>query len=251
MNEVKDRVALIAGAANDLGEGIGLRLGKNGARLALVDPDSDKLNRLVEKMAGSGFQAEGFVADQGKPSEIKKTVDNVVDKLGAIDILVNCMDFKEFKPVGESSFEDWEALLKMNLSPIFLFCEEVAPRMVAGKYGRIINLSDINYIGMPGKAAYAAVKSAVFGFTRALALELAKHAITVNTVVKGDMQQAGVELSEEDLSRAVGPIAVKHLGSPDDVAYAVNYFAADTSRYVTGQTLFVCGGKSVHSSMTV
>jgi 3-oxoacyl-[acyl-carrier protein] reductase/2-[hydroxy(phenyl)methyl]-succinyl-CoA dehydrogenase BbsC subunit len=247
----KDRVALIAGAANDVGEAIALRLGKGDAKLVLADSDSSKVDEIMKKLANAGVQAEGLVVDMENSSDIKKAVDSVVDKLGTIDILVNCMDHANGKPISDCSAADWEDSIKKNLAPVFMFCEEVVSGMKEKKHGRIINLSDLNYLGMPGKANYAAAKSGIFGLTRALALELAKDAITVNCVVKGDLKPSGVEMSEEELAKAAGRMPVKKLGNPVDVAYAVGYFASDTSSYTTGQMLFVCGGKSIYSSMSI
>jgi 3-oxoacyl-[acyl-carrier protein] reductase/2-[hydroxy(phenyl)methyl]-succinyl-CoA dehydrogenase BbsC subunit len=104
---------------------------------------------------------------------------------------------------------------------------------------------------MPGKADYSAVKSGVFGLTRSLALELARDGITVNSVVKGEIRESRVTLTEEELAQAAGRMPVKKLGTPDDVAYAACFMASDSSKYITGQTLFVCGGKSLYSSMSV
>ena len=119
------------------------------------------------------------------------------------------------------------------------------------KHGRIVNVGSIEYLGVPGKANYSAAKSAIFGLTRSLALELAKEGITVNSLVKGDIMDPASEMSEEEQAKVAKGIPVQRLGRSDDVAYAACYFASDDSKYVTGQTLFVCGGKSLHSSMSV
>ncbi len=247
----KDRVALIAGAANDVGEAVALRLGKGGAKVVLVDSNSAKVDEIVKKLVAAGMQAEGLTVDTEDSSSIKKGVDSVVDRIGSIDILVNCMDYANGKPILDCSAVDWEDSIRKNLAPVFMFCEAVVSGMKEKKYGRIINLSDLNYLGMPGKANYAAAKSGIFGLTRALALELAKEAVTVNCVVKGDLKSSDVEMSEEELAAVAGRMPVKKLGTPDDVAYAVAYFASDTSKYTTGQMLFVCGGKSIYSSMSI
>ena len=172
-------------------------------------------------------------------------------KFGSIDILINAVDYINCKPILETSIDDWDSSLNNNLDPMFLFTKCVIPKMQAKKYGRIVNISDFNYLGMPGTSNYAAAKSGIFGFTRALALELAKDGITVNTVIKGDINLERKELSEEELQKATAAIPVKKLGTPEDVAYAVSYFVSDTSSYTTGQMFFVCGGKSIYASMSI
>ncbi len=147
------------------------------------------------------------------------------------------------------TYDDWNKSFQANLDPLFLFCSDVIPRMRDKKYGRVINIGNIDYLGQKGMSNYSAVKSAIFGFTRSLALEVGKEKITVNAVIKGDVSNPN--LSEEASEKLAGSIPVKKLGTPEDVAYAVAYFASDTSKYVTGQTLFVCGGKSIHSSMSI
>ena len=251
MGTVKGRVALITGAANDEGEAISLRLAKKQAKVVVADSNSTKVEALVKKMSDEGFQVEGLVVDTAKPSEVKETVDGVTAKYGAIDILVNCTDYANSKAVSEISAEDWDISLKMNLNPVVLFCQYSIPKMREKKHGRIINLGSLAYLGSPGKANYSAAKSAIFGLTRSLALELAKEGVTVNSLVKGDIMDTASEMSEDEQAKAAKGIPVQRLGNPDDLAYASYYFASDESKYVTGQTLFVCGGKSLYSSMSV
>ena len=251
MATVKGRVALITGAANDEGEAISLKLAKEQAKVVVADLNLTKVDALVKKMANEGLQVEGLAVDVTNPSQVKKAVDGIAKKLGSIDILVNCIDYANGKAISGSSIEDWDASLKMNVNPVVLFCQNVIPEMREKKYGRIVNLGSLAYLGVPGKANYSAAKSAVFGLTRSLALELAKEGITVNSLVKGDISHSGSEISEEKQAKVAKGIPVQRLGSPDDVAYAAFYLTSDESKYVTGQTLFVCGGKSLYSSMSV
>ncbi len=251
MATVKGRVALITGAANDVGEGVSLKLAKEQAKVVITDPDSSKIDALVKKMANEGFEVEGIVVDTAKPSAVKEAVEGVAAKYGAIDILMNCADYANGKAISEISAEDWNISLKMNLNPLVLFCQYAVSKMRDKNHGRIINLGSLAYLGGPGKANYSAAKSAIFGLTRSLALELAKEGITVNSLVKGDISHSGSEMSEEEQSKVAKGIPVQRLGIPDDVAYAAFYLASDESKYVTGQTLFVCGGKSLYSSMSV
>jgi NAD(P)-dependent dehydrogenase (short-subunit alcohol dehydrogenase family) len=145
----------------------------------------------------------------------------------------------------------WRSLIDCNLTAVFLLTKAVIPIMKEKNYGRIVNLNDFDYLGMPGRSSYSTVKAGIFGLTRALALELAAEGITVNTVVKGEIRASGVDLSEEQLAAAEKRLPVGRLGTVDDIAYAVSHFASNSSKYITGQTLFVCGGKSLYASMSV
>lgn len=252
MFKMEDRVVLLTGAVNDIGEAISQKMSECQVdKLMLADSDSAGLDALVKRLADKDIQAQGFPVDMTNFSEVNKVVEDIASKAGSIDILVNCLDNDNGKPISESTFDDWEESIRTNLSPVFMFCKSVISKMQQKQYGRIINISDINYLGMQEKSNYTAAKSGIFGFTRGLALELAKDDITVNTVVKSDIKFATDDMSEDEQSKRAGSIPVQRLGDPADVAYAVCFLAADSSKYLTGQTLFVCGGKSIHSSMSI
>ena len=136
------------------------------------------------------------------------------------------------------------------LLPAYSALCAVVPAMRANGYGRIITLGSIDYLGLPGKAGVAATHAGLFGLTRAAALEVARDNITVNTVVLGDIV-ADNTLSDDDTTAMTGSIPVKRVGTPADVGHAVAFFADETTKYVTGQTFFVCGGKSIHFSMAI
>jgi 3-oxoacyl-[acyl-carrier protein] reductase/2-[hydroxy(phenyl)methyl]-succinyl-CoA dehydrogenase BbsC subunit len=248
---VKDRVAVVAGASGDVGEAICRTFVEGKAGVALVGADTDELGALTSRLAADGARVESVVADFSDSGSVKNAVDTVVEKMGTIDILVNNMDFSNGKAIADATVEDFQNALEKNLIPAFVFSSHVIPKMREKKYGRVINLSALQYLGVAGEANYCAAKSGVFGLTRSLALELARERITVNTVVVGDMKPSDAVMSEEELEKASKGVPVQRLGTPADVAYAVGYFASDTSKYVTGQTLFVCGGKSLYSSMSV
>ena len=251
MEIVKDRVVLIAGATDEIGEAIALRLARGGAKIAVGDSDSGKVEGLAAKLKGEGADATGVVFDGTKSDEVKRAVGEVTGKFGKIDILINNLDSPKGKGIIDLTEDEWKESFENNLNPLFFLCKEVAPKMKDNKYGRIINISSVDYLGWPGKANYSASKSGILGFTRSLALELAINDIMVNTVATGDIKLSALGLSEEKLEKMAGAQPVKRLGTPEDVAYAVAFFASDTQKYVTGQTLFVCGGKSIHFSMSI
>lgn len=249
MEILSNRVALVTGGMDEVGEAIGLRLGKLGAKIVSIDIDKSKVDGVVSRIKEAGAEAIGLVADPSKPEEAEKAVGEVLKKFGKIDILLNNVSDQEWAEISMLSDEEWHNSLRANLDAVFFFCRSVVPGMRERKYGRIINMGDLTYLGWPGRSNYCAAKSALFGFTRSLALELAKDGITVNQVVKGDVSESG--LTEDEVAKVASGLPVQKIGNPKDVARAVGFLASDTSGYVTGQTLFVCGGKSLHFSMSV
>ena len=249
MEIFNERVALIAGAADEICDAIGMRLAKGGAKIALAGRDRDKIVASASKIEAAGGEAAAIIGDVSKADDVKKVVDEVMTRFGEIHVLINNVDDPAGSGIAELTYDDWNKSLCANLDPLFLCCHEVIPIMREKKYGHIINMGSIDYLGWPGKVNYSSAKSAIFGFTRSLALETAKDNITVNTVAKGDVASFG--LSEEDGAKLAERLPVKRLGQPEDIANAVAFFASDNSKYVTGQTLFVCGGKSMHFSMSI
>lgn len=249
MEAVKDRVAFVAGATDETGQVICRRMARLGATVVVAGPDAAKVGALVAEIGQNGGRAIGAAVDPLNPEEVKKTVAEVIGQTGKIDILINNFDHCSAKPVGEMSNEDWRQCFDQNLSPAFYFIREILPGMKAQKYGRVVNIGSLTYIGWPGQSSYSAAKSALFGLTRSLALESARDGVTVNCVAKGDIRSEA--MTDETIETLVKSIPVKKIGQPEDVAKAVGFFASDKSPYVTGQTFFVCGGKSMHFSMSI
>jgi NAD(P)-dependent dehydrogenase (short-subunit alcohol dehydrogenase family) len=249
MEVVKDRVALISYATDEVGAAIGMRLAEKGARVIISDSDQGKVDGVVSAIKAKGGDALGIVVDGTNPNEVKEAVAKILSDFGKVDILINNADSQACCSIKDITDEQWQNSINANLSPVFYFCRELLPKMQEQKYGRIINVGDLEYIGWPGKSDYSAVKSAIFGFTRSLALESAKDNVTVNCVAKGDLQTA--DMSDEDVEKLGARIPVKKLGTPEDAARAICFFASDTSKYLTGQTFFVCGGKSAYFSMSI
>jgi 3-oxoacyl-[acyl-carrier protein] reductase/2-[hydroxy(phenyl)methyl]-succinyl-CoA dehydrogenase BbsC subunit len=247
---MKNKIALIAGAANEIGQAISIKFAKNGAKLILVDSNSQGLDALalISDVAGALLDKVSF--DPTDSNSVKAAVAKILEKHGAVDILINNFDHKDGIPISEGSLINWESSLKENLTPVISFCLNVIPEMQKRKYGRIVTVGSLDYLGVQNRSNYSTAKSALFGLTRSFALETAKDGITVNQVIKGDIKLHADDLSAEAEAKAAGVMPVQRLGKPEDVAFAVAYLAADSSKYVTGQNLIVCGGKSIYSSMS-
>ena len=249
MEMVKDRIALVVGACDDVGRAVALRMAQNGAVVVACDADFAELSKLIDQIRQNGGCAEARQADPGSSADVKRLVGEVTKQYGRIDVLVNNSNDRCGKLVCDASDDDWEKGIRCNLSPTYYFCREVIPAMQAQKHGRVVNISSLDYMGFSGLSTYSAAKSALFGLTRSLALETARDGVTVNCVAKGDI--ATSEMTAEQAEKIGGSLPVKRIGTPEDVARAVGFFASDASSYTTGQMLFVCGGKSAHCSMSI
>lgn len=245
------KTALIVGAGNDVGRAISIKMAECGAQVVLIDSDRKSLDELATKVEAAGLKPEIVTLDPEDSNAVKAAVDTVLKKFNTIDILVNNIDHKDGVALSEGTLDTWVKSLNNNVIPVVSFCLNVIPFMRENKYGRIVNVGSLEYLGSSDHANYSTAKSAIFGLTRSLALELAKEGITVNQVIKGDIKTSENEMSEDVEEKVAAQTPVQRLGQPDDIAYAVAFLAGDSCGYVTGQNLIVCGGKSIYSSMSV
>lgn len=244
---VNNRVALVVGATDDIGEAIARQLAAAGAQLALASSDGGKLDMLAGQIGKDKVLV--LQVEAADPAAVTDCVNKVLARYGKIDILVHNAGEVAGKPLDALTAADMTAAIGTALAAPFNFILEVVPRMQRNGYGRVVNVSELGYLGLPNQSNVAAARAGLFGLTRSVALESARFGVTVNTVVKGDIATSATSDAERD--RLAGGIPVKRLGTPADVARAVGFFAADSAKYLTGQTLFVCGGKSTYFSMSV
>lgn len=238
---VKDRVAIVTGSGQGIGEGIARVLAAAGAKVMINDLVPEK----VDEVAGD-LGAAGHAADVSTAGGVEGLVEATLDAYGRIDILVNNVGMARDGYLAKMSEEAWDTVIQVNLKSQFLTCRAVAPHMMEQKYGRIINISSRAWLGGPGQANYAASKGAVISLTRTLALEMARFGITANVVAPALVDTPLFRgLTEEVQERLVKTIPVQRIGTPEDIGNAVLFLAADESSYVTGQTLYVCGGRSL------
>lgn len=249
METFKDRVVLIESVGDEIGFAIAAKLASKGAKLAVLDIDGKNTSNMVSKLKEIGVEALGVTADPADCTGAKQAIAGIVEKYGKIDVLINNSDYIVKSEIVDTKAQNWYQGAKANIDPAYFMCREVIPVMRKQGYGRIINIGSVEYLGLPNTSLYSAAKSSMLGFTRSLALETAKDNITVNWIVKGTIQSS--DMSEEQVEKLAAKVPVKKLGTPDDVAGAVSFFAADTSKFITGQTFFVCGGKSLSFSMSI
>ncbi len=250
--KVKGRVALVTGSGGGIGEVVAKTLAQNGARVVINDINEENIFRVVEDIKLADGEALGVVADISKRDQVQEMVKNTVEKFGGIDILVNNAGIAKDKGFLKMTEDDWDSVLNVNLKGMFNTCQAAIVHMREKKYGRIINISSRAWLGWPGQANYAASKGGVVSLSRTLALEMAKHKITVNCIAPGIIRTPLFGMLNEDTQKnllALQPVG--RIGEPEEIAYGVMFFASDDSGYVTGQTVFICGGKSIFSSLSV
>ena len=254
MGRVRDKVAVVTGAANGLGQAIAERLAAEGARVVLGDIEAEGLARTAAMMAAVGGEALTMVGDLTEAEPAAKLIHSAVDQYGQLDILVNNLGGSRNAKIWEMTVEDWDFVLRLNLRGMFLCTHYAVPHMMERRQGKIICLSSGAREGTPwtayydGGAAYSVAKAGVHGFIRDVALELAEYNINVNAVAPGpiDTERAGAHLRRLNESVDFSPnrmTPLGRLGQPVEVANAVLFLASDEAAYISGHTLAVAGGR--------
>lgn len=241
------KIALITGGVGGIGTGISLKLAANGMLVIAnyLVPESEK--SWHQTMAAAGFNQDSYdsiLADVSDYAVAETMIRSIEAKHGNIDVLVNCAGITRDASFRKMTIEQWRAVMSTNLDSAFNVTKHVIEGMVEREWGRIINISSVNSVkGAFGQTNYAAAKAGILGFTKALALEVAKKGVTVNAVSPGfidtPMTQAMPEAARQEVIHA---IPILRMGTPDDVANAVAYLASEASSYVTGTNLAVNGG---------
>jgi 3-oxoacyl-[acyl-carrier protein] reductase len=244
MFELDGKTALVTGASQGIGAAIAHRLAEQGARVVLAARSEDKLKDLAARIDASGGCARPLALDVSQPETFSERLKQLPEDFAAVDILVNNAGITADNLLARMSLEDWERVLRTNLTGAYALTKEVLRGMMKRRWGRIINVSSVvGLMGNAGQANYAAAKAGLIGLTKSLARELGSRSITVNAVAPGYVETAMTanlpEASREDLT---GAIALKRLGTVDDVAWAVLYLASEEAGYVTGHVLNVSGG---------
>ena len=242
---VRDRVAIITGAARGIGRAIALKLARGGAKLALMDVLEEPLAESVALCIEAGSpDARAYRLDVTDEQAVEETVNRVAEEFGSIDILVNNAGITRDDLLMRMETSAWDLVLNVNLKGTFLMTRMAARHMVRGRRGRIVNLASVSGLaGNPGQANYSASKAGVVGLTKTTARELAARNITANAVAPGFIEtDMTAVLPEAVKEKAKANIPLRRMGRPDDVAEAVAFFASDEAAYITGQVIAVDGG---------
>jgi len=240
---LKDKVAIVTGAGRGLGRGIALKLGREGAKVAVADVIEANAQSVAKEICAAGGKAIGARADISIKPEVEALFAKVVAELGPIDILVNNAGINRDAALHKMTDEQWDKVIAVNLTGTFYCLRLAAQQMRERGYGRIVNVSSMSWLGNFGQANYAASKAGVVGLTKTAARELAKKGITVNAVCPGFIDTEMTRGVPPNVWEAmVGKIWTGRVGSPEDVGNVVAYLASDEASYVTGEVINISGG---------
>lgn len=244
MGLLDGKVAVVTGAARGIGQAIALRLAEEGADLALSDVQVEWLEETKAKVEALGRRAEAYAVDVSKNDQVLAGVEAMVNDFGQLDVVVNNAGITRDGLLMRMSEDDWDLVMNINLKGTFLMTKAASKYMMKKRTGCFVNIASvIGLMGNPGQANYGASKAGVSNLTKTVAKELAGRGIRANAVAPGFIQTKMTDALTEDTRDAMlSVIPLKSFGQPEDVANTVLFLASDLSKYVTGQTLSVCGG---------
>ena len=240
-----DRVAVVTGASEGIGEALALGLAETGAEVVICSRREAKLKEVQAEIEKAGGKAEIFVLDVCRLKDIERLRDFILKRFGKVDILVNNAAFTVTKPAWEMKEEEWNLMIDTGFKGLFFCCQIIGSIMRQHKYGKIINLSStFSRSIIKGRAVYGGIKAGVSHLTEALAFEWASDGIRVNALAPTAVLTPSRQetLKGEVLQRILSRIPLGRLATPEDLVGAAIYLSSAASDFVTGQTLFVDGG---------
>jgi NAD(P)-dependent dehydrogenase (short-subunit alcohol dehydrogenase family) len=254
MERLADKVAIVTGAAQGIGEGIARALAREGATVALWDI-SDHVHKTAKTISISNQKAPSYIVDVGDSDETSKAVEKISGRFGRVDILVNNAGIARFAPFVETTVDIRDKIFRVNFGGVWNCTRAVIPVMIQQKYGRIVNISSVTgpRVATPGLTAYAATKGAISAFTRALALEVGEYGITVNAILPGFIDTPLTKPMAEDFQMSEKEffqwlwksIPMKRLGTVEELGELAVFLASDESAYITGEEIVIDGGNII------
>lgn len=248
MQLLKAKKALITGGTAGIGREIALAFAKQGAHIAIFGTNAGRATQVLQELEQVKLSSEqnfdSFIVDVSKKQSVEAAVQQLIGKWGHVDILVNNAGITRDGLLMKMNEEDWDQVIDVNLKSVYNTCQALVRSMIKIRRGKIINISSIvGLTGNAGQTNYAASKSGMIGFTKALAQELATRNICVNCIAPGFIQTRMTDaLTQEQKEGILRKIPMGRMGNPQDIANAAVFLASDLSDYVTGQVLTVDGG---------
>ena len=248
---MSQRVAFVTGAASGIGKGIALALAEAGFRVAVADLNPDAAEATVIEITEQGGDAAAITVDITKTDSVTAAIATTVERLGPVEIVVNCAGWDDFMNFVDTTEDFWHRIIELNFLGMLRVTQAVVPGMIERGWGRVINIgSDAGRVGSSLEAVYSGAKGGTIAFTKTLAREVATSGVTANTVCPGPTDTPALRnfanQSGDDADKVISgmtrAVPMKRLGKPSDVAAAVVFFASDATEYITGQTLSVSGG---------
>jgi NAD(P)-dependent dehydrogenase (short-subunit alcohol dehydrogenase family) len=245
-NGLNGRVAVVTGASRGLGKAMAVALAAEGARVALLSRNENDLDRVADEIAGAGGEAAVFVADVSREDQVKRAETKILARFGTVNILINNAGLAVRRAVTELSLEEWRAVMETNVTSAYLMCHWFVPHLKGQGYGRILNVaSTMASVSLPGRTAYSASKSALLGFTRSLAQELAAERVTVNTISPGLFETElarPITENPELLNQFLANIPLNRPGNPEELGALAVYLCSEAAGYITGADILIDGG---------
>jgi 3-oxoacyl-[acyl-carrier protein] reductase len=241
---LKEKVAVVTGASQGIGRETALALAEAGAKVAVLARNEEKLVALVNDIVGAGGEAFAVKMDVAELEQVKAGFKQIIERFGRLDILVNNAAVTRDGLAMRMKQEDWEFVVRTNLTGAHWCIQQVLPVMMKARTGRIINISSVvAQSGNAGQANYVAAKAGLIGLTKAVAIEIASRGITVNAVAPGFIETPMTDVLPDKVKDELKTrIPLGRMGSPRDVAAAIVFLASDEAGYITGHVLNVNGG---------
>ena len=238
------RVAVVTGASRGIGRAIATRLAGDGRHVVLVSRSEGLLEEVKAEITEAGGSASVTTADVGDRDVWAAAIESIANEHGRLDILVNNAGITRDNLVLRMTDEEWDDVIRVNLTSTFVATRAAARSMMRGKFGRIVNIASTSgIVGNAGQANYAASKSALVGFSKSIARELGGKGVTCNVVAPGFIEtDMTSSLPEQVKDGVLKMMALRRLGTPDDIAAAVGYVTSDDAGFLTGQVICVDGG---------
>ena len=241
------RIALVTGGMGGLGEAICMKLARMGMKVVVTySPGNKKYQDWLKEMEAEGYQFAAFPCDVSDFDSCQKMVEQVTKEVGPIDVLINNAGITRDMTFKKMNKVDWDAVIHTNLDSVFNVTKPIVDGMVERGWGRVINVSSVNgQKGAFGQTNYSAAKAGMHGFTKALAYEVARKGVTVNTISPGYIGTKMVLAIPKDVldSKILPQIPLGRLGKPDEVAGLCAYLASDEAAFVTGANIAINGGQ--------
>ncbi len=243
---LKDKVAIVTGAGQGIGEGIARKLASEGARVAIADLNVKTATAVAEEIKAAGGEAIAVETDVTSTASVNRMVEQVTAAFGTVDILVNNAGFvaPAMTPFTKETEDYWNKVIGVCLNGVIFCSRAVADVMMAKKSGKIVNIaSDAARVGQQGQAVYSGAKGGVVAFAKAIAKELARYNINVNCVAPGATNTPAFAAAPAEMREAAAKIyPLRRVAEVEDIANAVTFLASDEAAFITGQVLSVSGG---------
>lgn len=240
--------AIVTGAANGIGSSIAKKLTQKNCFVILVDIDIENGNKLADELGEDN--AVFMPCNISNSNEVKTLFKHIINTYKTIDILVNNAGIIRDNMIWNMPEEDFDKVIDVNLKGAWLTCKEASSIMKKQASGKIVNIASRAWLGNPGQSNYSASKAGIIGLTRVLALELGRYSITVNAIAPGFIDTPLTQkLSEEIKDKLIKTQPIRIMGQAEDIANTLLFLSDDSTKFITGQTLYVDGGKSIGAGL--